>query len=137
MKHTEYIVPIGEDAQDYDEMFIGVIRRQPELVRCKDPAPPTHANAKKPKVQQKPAPEKKSLLAEWVLKNLCDPYMNHITAVPEEDIQRLKGISNYETYMTAKVRERMHRNDVRVMVREVELEYAAHCKGYNARLIFE
>ena len=36
MKHTEYIVPIGEDAQDYDEMFIGVIRRQPELVRCKD-----------------------------------------------------------------------------------------------------
>ena len=36
MKHTEYIVPIGEDAQDYDEMFIGVIRRQPELVRCRD-----------------------------------------------------------------------------------------------------
>jgi hypothetical protein len=36
MKHTEYIVPIGEEAQDYDEMFIGVIRRQPELVRCKD-----------------------------------------------------------------------------------------------------
>ena len=36
MKHTEYIVPIGEDAQDYDEMFIGVIRRQPEITRCKD-----------------------------------------------------------------------------------------------------
>ena len=36
MKHTEYIIPIGEDAQDYDEMFIGVIRRQPKLVRCKD-----------------------------------------------------------------------------------------------------
>lgn len=36
MKHTEYIVPIGEEAKDYDEMFIGVIRRQPELVRCKD-----------------------------------------------------------------------------------------------------
>lgn len=36
MKHTEYIIPIGEDAQDYDEMFIGVIRRQPELIRCKD-----------------------------------------------------------------------------------------------------
>lgn len=36
MKHTEYIIPIGENAQDYDEMFIGVIRRQPELVRCKD-----------------------------------------------------------------------------------------------------
>jgi len=36
MKHTEYIIPIGEEAQDYDEVFIGVIRRQPELVRCKD-----------------------------------------------------------------------------------------------------
>ena len=36
MKHIEYIIPIGEEAQDYDEMFIGVIRRQPELVRCKD-----------------------------------------------------------------------------------------------------
>lgn len=36
MKHTEYIVPIGEDAQDYDEMFIGVIRRQHVLIRCKD-----------------------------------------------------------------------------------------------------
>ena len=36
MKHTEYIIPIGEEAQDYDEMFIGVIRRQPELVRCRD-----------------------------------------------------------------------------------------------------
>ena len=36
MKHNEYIVPIGEKAKDYDEMFIGVIRRQPELIRCKD-----------------------------------------------------------------------------------------------------
>ena len=36
MTHTEYIIPIGEDAQDYDEMFIGVIRRQPKLMRCKD-----------------------------------------------------------------------------------------------------
>jgi hypothetical protein len=36
MNHKEYIIPIGEEAQDYDEMFIGVIRRQPELVRCKD-----------------------------------------------------------------------------------------------------
>ena len=35
MKHTEYIIPIGKDAEDYDEMFIGVIRRQPELIRCK------------------------------------------------------------------------------------------------------
>lgn len=36
MKHTEYIVPIGEEALDVDEIFIGVIRRQSELVRCKD-----------------------------------------------------------------------------------------------------
>ena len=36
MNHKEYIIPIGEEVQDYDEMFIGVIRRQPELVRCKD-----------------------------------------------------------------------------------------------------
>lgn len=36
MKHTEYIVPIGEEAKDYDEMFIAVIRKQPELIRCKD-----------------------------------------------------------------------------------------------------
>lgn len=36
MKHIEYIIPIGEEAQDYDEMFIGVIRRQPKLVRCRN-----------------------------------------------------------------------------------------------------
>lgn len=105
--------------------------------RCKDPAPPTYANLRKPKKEQPKPVEKQSLLAEWVLKNLLDPHMEHITVVPEEDIKRLQGVSNYETYMTAKVRERMHRNDVRVMVREVELEYASHCKGYNARLIFE
>lgn len=105
--------------------------------RCKDPAPPTYANLRKPKKEQPKPVEKQSLLAEWVLKNLLDPHMEHITVVPEEDIKRLQGVSNYETYMTAKVRERLHRNDVRVMVREVELEYASHCKGYNARLIFE
>ena len=36
MKHKEYIIPIGEEAMEFDEMFIGVIRRQPELIRCKD-----------------------------------------------------------------------------------------------------
>lgn len=105
--------------------------------RCKDPAPPTYANLRKPKKEQPKPAEQKALLAEWVLKNLLDPHMEHITVVPEEDIKRLQGVSNYETYMTAKVRERLHRDDVRVMVREVELEYASHCKGYNARLIFE
>lgn len=105
--------------------------------RCKDPAPPTYANLRKPKKEQPKPVEKQSLLAEWVLKNLLDPHMEHITVVPEEDIKRLHGVSNYETYMTAKVRERLRRDDVRVMVREVELEYVSHCKGYNARLIFE
>lgn len=105
--------------------------------RCKDPAPPTYANLRKPKKEQPKPAEQKAPLAEWVLKNLLDPHMEHITVVPEEDIKRLKGVSNYETYMTAKVRERMRRDDVRVMVREVKLEYVSHCKGYNARLIFE
>ena len=105
--------------------------------RCKDPAPPTYANLRKPKKEQPKPAKQKALLAEWVRKNLLDPHREHITVVPEEDIKRLQGVSNYETYMTAKVRERMHRNDVRVMVREVELEYVSHCKGYNARLIFE
>lgn len=36
MKHKEYIIPIGEEAKEFDEMFIGVIRKQPELIRCKD-----------------------------------------------------------------------------------------------------
>ena len=36
MNHREYIVPIGDEAEDYDEMFVGVIRRQPVLIRCRD-----------------------------------------------------------------------------------------------------
>jgi hypothetical protein len=32
----EYIIPINETAKDYDEMFVGIIRRQPVLIRCKD-----------------------------------------------------------------------------------------------------
>ena len=36
MKHTEYIVPIGEEAKEYDEIFIGVLRKHKELIRCKD-----------------------------------------------------------------------------------------------------
>ena len=34
--NKEYILPIGENARDYDEMFIGVIRRYPELIRCRN-----------------------------------------------------------------------------------------------------
>lgn len=36
MNHKEHIIPIGEEAKEFDEMFIGVIRKQPELIRCKD-----------------------------------------------------------------------------------------------------
>lgn len=36
MKHTEYIIPIGEEAKDFDEIFIGVLRKHKELIRCKD-----------------------------------------------------------------------------------------------------
>ena len=32
----EYIIPINETAKDYDEMFVGVIRRQPVLIRCRE-----------------------------------------------------------------------------------------------------
>lgn len=36
MNYKEYIIPIGDKAKEFDEMFIGVIRKQPELIRCKD-----------------------------------------------------------------------------------------------------
>lgn len=36
MRKKEYIMPIDDSALDYDEMFIGVIRKQKELIRCKD-----------------------------------------------------------------------------------------------------
>lgn len=36
MKHTEYIIPIGEEAKEFDEIFIGVLRKHKELIRCKD-----------------------------------------------------------------------------------------------------
>lgn len=32
----EYIVPLNDTAKDWDEMFIAVIRKQEELIRCKD-----------------------------------------------------------------------------------------------------
>lgn len=64
------------------------------------------------------------------LKNLTDPAKLHISVVPAEDIKRLNSVSKYEMYMTAKAREALGREDVRVMVREV-------AKGaYNARLMF-
>jgi len=106
--------------------------------RCKDPAPPTYANLRKQKKEQpKPEPQKKSLLAEWVLTNLCSSRMLHISVVPAEDIDRLHGISNYETYMTDKVRETLGRDDVRVMVREADKDQTSHSRAYNARVVFE
>lgn len=32
----EYIVPLNDTAKDWDEMFVAVIRKQQELIRCKD-----------------------------------------------------------------------------------------------------
>lgn len=32
----EYIMPINDTAIDWDEMFVCVIRKQEELIRCKD-----------------------------------------------------------------------------------------------------
>ena len=100
--------------------------------RCKDPAPPTHANAKRRQAAraEQNKPREKSLLAEWVLTNLCSSHMLHISVVPKQDIQRLKGVPNYETYMTQQVRQAMHRDDVRVMVRE------PNTNEFNATLIF-
>lgn len=106
--------------------------------RCKDPAPPTHANAKRRQAaraeQKKPA--EKSLLAEWVLDNLISDAMKNISVVPYQDIKTLKGVSNYEAYMTDKVSKALHRNDVRVMVREVHYHGCLVPKAYNATLIF-
>ena len=105
--------------------------------RCTDPEPPTHVNAKK-KAQPKPKPEpqKKSLLAEWVLTNLCSSRMLHISVVPYQDIKTLKGVSNYEAYMTDKVSKALKRADVRVMVREVHYPNLLVPKAYNATLVF-
>lgn len=36
MKYTEYIIPIGEEAKEFDEIFIGVLRKHKELIHCKD-----------------------------------------------------------------------------------------------------
>ena len=106
--------------------------------RCTDPEPPSHVNAKKKaQLKPKPEPQKKSLLAEWVLTNLCSSRMLHISVVPAQDIDRLHGISNYETYMTEKVRETLGRDDVRVMVREADKDQTSHSRAYNARVIFE
>lgn len=106
--------------------------------RCKDPAPPTRQALawEKKKKEQEAQQQKKDHLAEWVLKNLIDPAKLHISVVPAEDIKRLKSASNYETYMTKKVREAMGREDIRVMVREVTKDPGSRRKAYNARIIF-
>lgn len=100
--------------------------------RCKDPAPPTHVNAKRRQAAraEQNQPREKSLLAEWVLENLLDPGMLHISVVPAADIKRLQGTANYEMYMTDKCRKILQRSDIRVMVRE------PHTNEFNATLIF-
>lgn len=105
---------------------------------CKDPAPPTRqadAAARERRKQNETKPEQNGL-AEWVLKNICNPAMLHISVVPAKDIKRLHGVSNYETYMTEKARQRMNRQDIRVMVREVTKDQTSKRKAYNARIIF-
>lgn len=106
--------------------------------RCKDPAPPTYANAKRRQAAraEQNKPREKSLLAEWVLDNLISDAMKNISVVPYQDIKTLKGVSNYEAYMTDKVSKALHRNDVRVMVREVHYHGCLVPKAYNATLIF-
>ena len=101
---------------------------------CHDPEPPMdNWNEKKKRFDPPPKPEpvpQTDGLHEWVLHNLTSTGMLHISVVPKQDIQRLKGVPNYETYMTQQVRHAMHRDDVRVMVREPN-------EGeYNATLIF-
>lgn len=32
----EYIVPVQDDERDFEEVFVGHIRKQAELIRCKD-----------------------------------------------------------------------------------------------------
>lgn len=106
--------------------------------RCQDPAPPMRqaTTAAKEKKKQSEAEPEQNGLAEWVLKNICNPAMLHISVVPAEDIKRLHGVSNYETYMTEKARQRMNRQDIRVMVREVTKDQTSKRKAYNARIIF-
>ena len=106
--------------------------------RCQDPAPPMRqaTTAAKEKKKQSEAEPEQNGLAEWVLKNICNPAMLHISVVPAEDIKRLHGVSNYETYMTEKARQRMNRQDIRVMVREVTKDQTSKQKAYNARIIF-
>lgn len=36
MKLIEYIVPIDDESRNIDEIFIGEIRKNRELIRCKD-----------------------------------------------------------------------------------------------------
>ena len=106
---------------------------------CKDPAPPTRQADKaagKTKRKRGSTETKKDGLAEWVLAYLVDPAKLHISVVPAEDIQRLHGVSYYETYMTKKVQEQLGREDVRVLVREVKKDPTSKRKAYNARVIF-
>ena len=40
----EYIVSVEDDEGDFDELFIGYIRKQTELIRCKDCKHRPHRN---------------------------------------------------------------------------------------------
>ena len=36
MTQTEWIISLDDDLKDFDEMFVGTIRRGDRLIRCKD-----------------------------------------------------------------------------------------------------
>lgn len=36
MRRTEYIVPIDDESRNIDEIFIGEIRKNRELIRCRE-----------------------------------------------------------------------------------------------------
>ena len=101
---------------------------------CSDPEPPTF---KKPIVVARKTPKRENNgLHVYVLEYLCDQSKHYKAVVPMEDVKRLKSVSNYETYISQKVRERMSRNDVRVMLKFLKSDGAGAVDCYIAETIF-
>lgn len=108
---------------------------------CDDPEPARnwngphkHSSKESRKIKEaeqiRQARRNKNEVSRWILRNLVDPAMLHITVVPYDDIRKLGSVGKFETYMTALVRQAMDRDDVRVMVLQPS-------QGeYNARLVF-
>ena len=114
---------------------------------CDDPEPARNWNGphklsskESRKIQEaeqiRQASRNKNEVSRWILRNLVDPAMLHITVVPYDDIRKLGSVGKFETYMTAEVRRIMGRDDVRVMVLEAEKDHCSKIPAYNARLVF-